>query len=93
MLEPLKGIQQTHEVPIPSRTCEACGTVISLSHDALNFAWVVGSPGHPDLPPFQCGNGQHWSCSITCWEKVAIACIQEHGKQMLIAMHKEKGLL
>jgi hypothetical protein len=92
MLEPLKGEQQT-EVAIPSRKCEACGKVIELSHDALNYMFVVGSPGHPELAPFQCGNGEHWSCSIDCWERVAIACIQEHGKRMLIAMHKEKGLL
>lgn len=75
-------------VPSPVK-CEnsACGKVVNCRHDAINYMFVVGSPGHPSLMPFQCPSGEHWACSIECWEIVAHACIREHALEMLKQLH------
>ena len=73
----------------PPRVCEACGKVVPVGHDAINIIIVVGSPGHPDLAPFQCSAEEHWACSIVCWEKVAHACITEHMVELLKYKHKK----
>jgi hypothetical protein len=92
LLEPLQasdnGGQKQYIAPLP-RTCEACGTVVEAGHFAINGMISVGSPGHPALAPFQCPKKEHWACSIDCWEQVMHACVTEHGKELLKALHKE----
>jgi hypothetical protein len=79
--------EQVQEILPPPRTCEACGKVVAVGHDAINFIAVIGSPGHPDLMPFQCAYTEHWACSIECWKIVAHACIDEHILPLLQAAH------
>lgn len=71
----------------PPRTCEACGKVVSIGHDAINCIIVIGSPGHPDLLPFQCPAEEHWACCPNCWAKVAHACVDEHMREILRQIH------
>ena len=91
MLQPLGQKTQPHE-PVIMRTCEACNKQVESS-TAINCIIVVGSPGHHELPPFQCEHEEHWACSLACWRLVAHACIDEHMHEMLQQRHKEKGLL
>lgn len=94
MLKPLSFQPKIQEEKLPPpRTCEACGTIVVVGHDAINFIAVVGSPGHPSLTPLQCEQEEHWACSIACWAKVAHACIDEHMTAMLEARHREVGLI
>jgi len=83
-----KGQRVTYPPP-PPRTCEACGNVVPVGHDAINCIIAVGSPGHPDLYPFQCASEEHWACSVECWRAVAHACIDEH-MQPLLKYHRNK---
>lgn len=92
MLAPLLLPQAEEEKLSPPRTCEACGRVVPIGHDAINFIAVIGSPGHPKLAPFQCGHVEHWACSIVCLQRVAHACIDEHIIEMLKIKHTEIGL-
>lgn len=69
------------------RVCESCGKSLPSSQ-SINFIGIVGSPGHPSLPAFQCTQVEHWSCSIECWSKVAHACIDEHLHDILTKMHE-----
>ena len=92
MLQPLPAINEKGELLPPPRTCEACGKVVPIGHDAINIMIVVGSPGHPDLKPFQCPLEEHWACSRECWRKVAHACIDEHMHERLTTLHQEIGL-
>ena len=91
MLKPL-GQSRTKAEPIIMRTCEACGKQVDSSY-AINMIFVVGSPGHPELAPFQCEQEEHWACSLDCWKVVAHACIDEHMHVLLTQKHQEKGLL
>lgn len=76
--------------------CEACG-IAGPSHRMINFAIVIGSPGHEDLTGFQCpgskqlptDTSEHWACSPDCWKVVAHACIDEH-MHMLLQYHRSK---
>lgn len=92
MLKPVSPDGKKSEVLPQPRTCEACGTIVPVGHDAINIIIVVGSPGHPELPPFQCPNEEHWACCIDCWKKVAHACIDEHMTQVLSFMRSSKDL-
>jgi len=92
MLKPIPEDGARPVIHPPARTCEACGKVVPVGHDAINVIIVVGSPGHPELPPFQCPHEEHWACSIDCWLKVAHACIDEHISQVLSFMRSSKGL-
>lgn len=81
-------------VTAPPVICESCGKVVQSRDQAINIILVVGSPGHPDLPPFQCPGGgdsygDHWACSLECWRQVAHACIEEH-MQELLKFHRAK---
>lgn len=67
----------------PPRTCENCGTIVERGDQAINVMMCIGSPGHPDLAPFQCPHTEHWACSPDCWEEVAHACIHEHMLPLL----------
>lgn len=69
----------------PSIRCDACGHVVTVGDNAINVSHTitVGSPGHPNLPPFQCPEREHWACSVACWVKVAHACIDEHMQPIL----------
>lgn len=86
---------RTKQITIPSPvTCEACGKTVDRRDYAINIMILVGSPGHPDLPAFQCvgggdSPGDHWACSPECWLKVAHACIDEHMHQIL-KFHRSK---
>ena len=91
MLKPLGQTQIKPELIIV-RTCEACGKQVESSQ-AINLIIVIGSPGHPELAPFQCEQEEHWACSLDCWRKVAHACIDEHMHVLLQQKHQEKGLL
>lgn len=94
MLKPLYDADNRpilHNLP-PPRTCESCGTVVPIGHDAINVIIVVGSGGHPDIVPFQCLHEEHWACSPECWKKVAHACIDEHMHVLLQVHHKTVGL-
>lgn len=93
MLKPLSFQPQTQEEKLPPpRTCEACGQVVAVGHDAINFIPVVGSPGHPSLAPLQCEHTEHWACSLACWKQVAHACIDEHMAELLKRHHQRIGL-
>lgn len=85
MLKPLHQTQELSQAEI-QRTCEMCGTPVPSSY-ALNFILIIGSPGHPSLTPIQCTQTEHWACSIEHWEKVAHACITEHGLLLLQEAH------
>lgn len=76
--------------PPPPRTCEACGAVVPVGHNAINIIMVVGSPGSPKLDPFQCT--EHWACSPACWQAVAHACIDEHMHPALLNYRQTVGL-
>lgn len=78
MLKPLNELTPPPVAGPPPRTCEACGAVVPVGHDAINVIVTIGSPGHPDLPPFQCPQVEHWACSPNCWGQVAHACVDEH---------------
>lgn len=88
MLKPLPSQQPSKETLPPPRTCEACKKVVAVGHDAINCIIVIGSPGHPQLAPFQCAHEEHWACSIPCWQKVAHACIDEHMHVLLLHAHQ-----
>lgn len=93
MLKPLRT-QSTATVErgsdSPSVQCEACGLKLPR-HDAINIIICIGSPGHMDLPPFQCEHTEHWACSRECWLKVAHACIDEHMHELLKQSHEKVG--
>lgn len=81
--------------------CEACGKIVERRDYAINVMILVGSPGHPDLPSFQCIGGEdsigdsigdHWACSVECWLKVTHACIDEHIVEILKYHRSKKGL-
>ena len=81
----------------PPVVCENCGTTVPRQDQAINLMIAVGSPGHPELAPFQCPGGghslgDHWACSIECWGKIAHACIDEHMTEFLKALHQQKGI-
>lgn len=83
-------------VTSPPILCEACGKSVPREQ-AMNIILVVGSPGHPDLPPFQCPGGgdsygDHWACSVECWKTIAHACIDEHMHAILLYHRKKVGL-
>lgn len=83
---PLPGTPE-QEIPYGSDSpivgCEACGKS-GRSHEMINVMIVIGSPGHPSLPAFQCSNTEHWACSPDCWKQVAHACIDEHMHVLLL---------
>jgi hypothetical protein len=87
MLAPLIK-ERIEDVPYgsdsPTVKCEndQC-SAIGPSHLMINCIIFIGSPGHPALPPFQCGQTEHWACSVECWSKVAHACIDEHMSELL----------
>lgn len=91
MLQPLSNSQdETSQSKLPPpRTCESCGKVVAVGHDAINVIIVIGSPGHPDIAPFQCSFEEHWACSLKCWLKVAHACIDEHMQVLLQRAHAD----
>ncbi len=91
MLEPINTLTIVEEKKV-LRKCECCRQIVDSSK-AINIMIVVGSPGHEEMAPFQCPAEEHWACSITCWSKVAHACIDEHMSQLLLDLHKEKGLI
>lgn len=91
MLKPL-GQRNTKPELVIIRTCEACGKQVDSSY-AINMIFVVGSPGHPELAPFQCEHEEHWACSLGCWRVVAHACIDEHMHEILRMKHEEKGII
>lgn len=86
MLRPLQS-EESISISEQRRTCEACGRS-GLSPYMINVIMVVGSPGHPLLPPFQCSQEEHWACSTDCWLKVAHACIDEH---MIVLLKNCRG--
>lgn len=93
MLAPLKqpGQEPEYGTDSPIVPCEACGKP-GPTHRMINVMIVIGSPGHPSLPPFQCSNTEHWACSRECWGKVAHACIDEHMHALLEQAHQSIGL-
>ncbi len=90
MLKPINLATGKPEIEVqePQRTCEACGKQLPSSQ-SINCIIVIGSPGHPSLAPFQCGHEEHWSCSPDCWQRVSIACINEHMR-ILLDHHRSK---
>lgn len=93
LLKPLDKLTAGHDLSVPpSRTCENCGKVVPVGHDAINVIITIGSPGHPDLPPFQCPQVEHWACSPDCWAQVAHACIDEHILPTLRYKHSQVNI-
>ncbi len=89
---PINTVQrQDYVIVPPDTTCEACGTV-KPRDQMFNVIMQIGSPGHPEIPPFQClggeqSLGEHWACSIDCYRTVAIACLDEHMIPFLQHLH------
>lgn len=86
----LQSLENIGVVPAPI-PCEACGKQVARRDEAINIIIVVGSPGHPALPPFQCPQEEHWACSLECWLLVAHACIDEHIHTLLRQAHASVG--
>jgi hypothetical protein len=74
---PVPGAPDVRDEPVQICENPTCGRS-GKSSMMINFIPVIGSPGHPDLAPFQCGCTEHWACSRECWLIVAHACIDEH---------------
>jgi hypothetical protein len=70
------------------RACEVCGTE-RPSSDMMNYACVIGSPGHYRLPPFQHPEIEHWACSLDCWKEL-YRRVGEDMVELLIGKHVEK---
>ena len=81
----------THSLP-PPRICQSCGKDIPVGDAGINVitsvTHVIGSPGHPGIPPWQCPQEEHWACSPDCWAKVAHSCIDEHMVPIVREIHK-----
>lgn len=81
----------THRLPQP-RVCAGCGKDIPVGDSGINVitsvTHVIGSPGHPGIPPWQCPQEEHWACSPDCWAKVAHQCIDEHMVPIVKEIHK-----
>lgn len=102
ILAPIQGQEESvvYGSDSPTVKCDnpACGKK-GPSHLMINLMLCVGSPGHPDLLPFQCpGGGQidgrpeHWACSPECWKIIAHACIDEHMHTLLQTRRATVGL-
>jgi hypothetical protein len=76
----LKKAQELVAIAQKPVICENCGTVLATLTNGWNcwFNGGIGVPGSPDLAAFSCDSGQHWACSLDCWQKIAHACIDEH---------------
>ena len=86
-LTPGQVAQLLHAHLPPPVTCDSCGKNVAV-HDAATNMIVgmrikIGVPGHPGIPPFNCPHGEHWACSVDCWQKVAHDCITNHLVPML----------
>lgn len=68
----------------PMQKCDCCGSEKRRDY-MIDVNIHIYCPGHPSLTGVSCE--QHWACSIDCWLKVAHACIDEHGKQILEFLH------
>lgn len=89
----LKPINPDQEGPAPAPVaCEACHKQIARRDLAINLIITIGSPGHPELPPIQCPQEEHWACSPECWAAVAHACIDEHMQSTLKKHRAKVGL-
>lgn len=71
---------------VPMRKCDVCG-LVRRQDMMLNFAMIVGSPGHPDIPPFQCKHGEHWACSLAHFEDIVMHCAIDEIKTMIAYLH------
>lgn len=86
-------LQKAKEIIAPASTpihCQNCGNVLQHFGDGWNF-WFnggIGVPGTPHLAAFSCESGEHWACSIECWEAVAHACVTQHLRATMEAAHK-----
>ena len=73
----------------PPVVCENCGNVLQHNSDAVNF-WFnsgIGVPLGPQLSAFGCDSGQHWACSLDCWETIAHACVTHHLRATMETAH------
>lgn len=89
---PINTVQRQDLIVLPpDTTCEACGNVLPRDQ-MFNVIMQIGSPGHPDIPPFQClggeqSLGEHWACSIACYRTCVMACLEEHMIPFLEYIH------
>lgn len=70
--------------------CENCGKVLATLTNGYNFWWNggIGVPGSPDLAAVSCDSGQHWGCSIDCWEAIGHACMTKHLRPTMEKAHE-----
>lgn len=74
------------KLDVPMRKCDVCN-VTRLQDHMINFAFIIGSPGHPDLPAFQCQHNEHWACSIAHLLDIIDHCCKTEMVNMLAYMH------
>lgn len=61
---------------VPLRKCDVCN--VQRPQDLMiNYIAVVGSPGHPSMPAFQCPHQEHWACSLEHLQDVIKHCSEE----------------
>lgn len=61
---------------VPQRKCDVCN-VTRVQDNMINFAMMIGSPGHPLMPSFQCAHGEHWACSLEHLNDIMQHCLSE----------------
>jgi hypothetical protein len=84
----VKRLEAPQAQPEPIRTCDLVGCNVSrISSQMINFTMFIGSPGHPMEGAFQCGEGEHWGCSIDHVVQIGHACLDEHVQQELVDRH------
>ena len=66
--------------------CDICGTE-QESEDSINFIGTIGSPGHPEIAPFQQDHVEGWACSPAHWLEMAHRDV-EHLYQKLLSMQQ-----
>jgi hypothetical protein len=86
VIEAAKRTVVPAQIPI---VCENCGRVLATLTNGWNesFSASIGVPGSPDLAAVSCDAGQHWACSIDCWELVGVACIHYHLRPTMEKAH------
>jgi hypothetical protein len=85
----LANAQKTIKQVAPPVVCESCGKVLPTHANAYNmwFNSGIGVPGGPELHPISCDAGEHWACSLDCWQVVAHACVEVHMFETLKQAH------
>ena len=71
-----EGTIRTAQNDVPMRKCDVCN-MQRRQDTMINFAMMIGSPGHPDMPAFQCAHGEHWACSLAHLNDIMQHCLKE----------------